>query len=69
MGGFGHKWEGLGLKNQHKVTAEESDGYEKMFRLATRKIFSALSPTIPIYWTLGNHDGEAGFKSTLVPAV
>lgn len=68
LGGFGHKWEGLGLKNQHKVTAEEIDDYEKMFRLATRKVFSALSPTIPIYWTLGNHDGEAGFLSTLVPA-
>lgn len=68
MGGFGHKWEGLGLKNQHKVTAEENDGYEKMFRLATRKVFSALSPTIPIYWTLGNHDGEAGFLSTIGPA-
>ena len=68
MGGFGHKWEGLGLKNQHKVTAAENDAYEKMFRIATRKVFSALSPIIPIYWTLGNHDGEAGFLSTLVPA-
>lgn len=68
LGGFGHKWEGLGLKNQHSVTAQENDSYEKMFRIATRKVFSALSPTIPIYWTLGNHDGEAGFLSTLVPA-
>lgn len=67
MGGFGHKWEGLGLKNQHKVTAEENDAYLKMFRIATRKIFSALSPTIPIYWCLGNHDGESGFYSTQVP--
>jgi len=68
FGGFGHKWVGLGLKNQYSVTDAEEDQYMKMFRIATRKIFSALSPTIPIYWTLGNHDGEAGFLNTLVPA-
>ena len=68
LGGFGHKWEGLGLKNQHTVTAQEMDAYEKMFRIATRKVFSALSPTIPIYWTLGNHDGEGGYLNTRVPA-
>jgi len=63
-GGFGHKWEGLGLKNQFEVSAEEQDAYTKMFRKATRKIFSALSPYIPIYWALGNHDGETGFHGT-----
>ncbi len=67
LGNFGHKWEGLGLKNQHEVTDQENDAYVKIFRKATRKIFSALSPTIPIYWTLGNHDGEAGFLNTRVP--
>lgn len=68
-GGFGHKWEGLGLKRQHATTEEERDQYVKTFRIATRKIFSALSPTIPIYWALGNHDGEAGFFGTRVPAI
>lgn len=63
-GGFGHKWEGLGLKNQFEVTDEERDAYTKMFRQATRRIFSALSPYIPIYWALGNHDGETGFHGT-----
>lgn len=63
-GGFGHKWEGLGLLNQFEVTDEERDAYTKIFRLATRKIFSALSPFVPIYWSLGNHDGEPGFHGT-----
>jgi hypothetical protein len=66
-GGFGHKWEGLGLKNQHAVTDEERDQYVRMFRIATRKIFSALSPTIPVYWVLGNHDGESGWLRTREP--
>lgn len=64
-GGFGHKWEGLGLKNQHEVSEEERDQYEVIFRKGTRKIFSALTPEIPIYWVLGNHDGESGYDATL----
>ncbi|MBN1271677.1 MAG: metallophosphoesterase [Candidatus Aminicenantes bacterium] len=64
-GGFGHKWPGLGLKNQHNVTDDELAEYMKIFRIGTRKIFSILSPEIPIYWALGNHDGEAGYHHFL----
>lgn len=67
-GGFGHKWEGLGLKNQYQITAEERDQYEKLFRKGTRKIFSALTPQVPVYWALGNHDGEPGYDLTQEPA-
>ena len=67
-GGFGHKWEGLGLKNQFQATAEEREQYEKIFRKGTRKIFSALTPQVPIYWALGNHDGETGYNTTQEPA-
>jgi len=63
-GGFGHKWPGLGLKNQFDVTDQERDQYMKIFRIGTRKIYSALSPEIPIYWALGNHDGELGYNRT-----
>lgn len=63
-GGFGHKWEGLGLKSQHEVTDFERDQYTKIFRIGTRKIFSALTPEIPVYWALGNHDGESGYDAT-----
>jgi 3',5'-cyclic AMP phosphodiesterase CpdA len=67
-GGFGYKWPGLGLKKMSETTAGERDLYEKIFHLGARKIFSALTPTVPIYWALGNHDGEQGFESTLEPA-
>ncbi|MFC2170202.1 hypothetical protein ACFLRM_06550, partial [Acidobacteriota bacterium] len=43
-GGFGHKWKGLGLKKQFEATPEELDRYLKIFRVSTRKIFSALTP-------------------------
>ena len=67
-GGFGYKWPGLGLKNQSEATAEDRALYERIFHLGTRKIFSVLTPTIPIYWALGNHDGEQGFEATLEQA-
>jgi 3',5'-cyclic AMP phosphodiesterase CpdA len=63
-GGFGHKWPGLGLKDQFDITDQERDQYMKIFRLGTRKIYSVLSPEIPIYWALGNHDGEMGYGRT-----
>jgi len=65
----GHRWEQLGLKSQHQATLAEIDQYEKLFRINQRKIFSALTPTVPIYWVLGNHDNEAGFNRTRESAV
>lgn len=67
-GGFFHKWRGLGLKGQNEATDFERDQYVKIFRLGTRKIFSALTPEIPIYWVLGNHDGESGYNVTIESA-
>lgn len=60
-GGFGHKWPGLGLKNQYEASDSDIAAYMKIFRMGTRKIFSALTPEVPVYWALGNHDGEAGY--------
>lgn len=68
-GGFGHKWRGLGLKRQFDVTDKERDQYMKIFKIGTRKIYSALSPEIPIYWALGNHDGEMGYNITRNSAI
>jgi len=67
-GGFGYKWPGLGLKNQSAASAEDLELYERIFHLGARKIFSALTPTIPVYWAMGNHDGEQGFEATLEQA-
>ncbi len=67
-GGFQYKWEGLGLKKRIEVTPEEREQYLKIFRVGTRKMLSALTPQIPIYWALGNHDAESGHESTKEPA-
>lgn len=61
-GGFGHTWESLGLPNQHLATELQLDSILKMFRLAQRKIYSALMSHIPCYYVLGNHDGENGWS-------
>ncbi len=68
-GGFGHKWEGLGLKNYYNITYHERDSYVEVFRRGTRKMFSSLTPEIPVYWALGNHDGELGTEITKEPAI
>jgi len=64
-GGFGHTWESLGLPNQHLATELELDAITRMFRLAQRKIYSALMSHIPCYYVLGNHDGENGWSRML----
>ena len=66
--GFEYKWPGLGLKDQNIATSEDVEQYEKIFRLGERKMFSGLSPNIPIYWVMGNHDQESGFIRTKNPA-
>jgi hypothetical protein len=64
-GGFGHTWEDLGLPNQHHATPAQKDAIIRMFRLAQRKIYSAIMAHIPWYYALGNHDGENGWGGTL----
>jgi len=60
--GAPYKWEGLGLKSPASgLSEQEVDNYAKLFWLGMRRIFSALTPSIPIYLCQGNHDGESGY--------
>jgi len=60
--GAPYKWEGLGLKSPASgLSEQEVDDYAKLFWLRMRRIFSALTPSIPIYLCQGNHDGESGY--------
>lgn len=67
--GAAYKWKGLGLKDPAEIlTLEEYDEYARLFWLRTRRILSGLTPSIPVYIALGNHDGESGFDILNVPA-
>lgn len=60
--GASYKWKGLGLKNPTDgLTDVEYDRYSGLFWLRMRKMLSALTPHIPVYIALGNHDGESGY--------
>ena len=62
--GAGYKWAGLGLKDPDAgLSEEEYDSICRLFWLRMRKMYSALSPTIPMYLCLGNHDGESGYDA------
>lgn len=65
----GYKWKGLGLQDpQHGLSQEVYEEYSRLFWLRMRKMYSAVSPHIPIYVVLGNHDGESAWDATRVPA-
>jgi len=65
--GAGYKWKGLGLKDsQDNLTDQDYDDISRILWLRVRRMLSALTPNIPIYLTLGNHDGELGFDSARI---
>ena len=60
--GAGYKWPGLGLKDPELgLTADDRDAYAKLFWLRMRRMYSALTPYLPLYLVQGNHDGESGY--------
>ena len=68
--GAGYKWKGLGLKDPDSgLTEQDLDDYAKLFWLRMRKMYSALTPHIPVYLVQGNHDGESGYDAARVPAI
>jgi len=61
--GAGYKWAGLGLKDPEMgLTSEDRDSYAKLFWLRMRRMYSALTPSLPLYLVQGNHDGESGYS-------
>lgn len=63
LGSF-HKWPGLGLPNQNLLSDSDFNSFARLFWLRMRKLYSALTPFIPVFIVLGNHDGEAQWNLT-----
>ncbi len=59
--GAGYKWSGLGLKDPAEASDSDYDAYARLFWLRMRRMYSALTPRLPVYLVLGNHDGESGY--------
>lgn len=67
--GASYKWKGLGLKDPlFGLTATDLNEYSRLFWLRMRKMLSAVTPTIPVYIVLGNHDGESSYDAAREPA-
>lgn len=61
--GANHRWAGLNLPTKNLHDSDYKAIAQSMW-LRMRKIYSALSPHIPIYIVFGNHDGEAQWQLT-----
>lgn len=59
--GANYKWKGLGLPIEN-LSEKDYDFISKILWLRMRKMYSALTPSIPIYIALGNHDGEEAWN-------
>ncbi len=55
--GAGYKWPGLGLPTEG-LTDREYDDISHVLWLRMRKMYSAITPHMPMFLAQGNHDGE-----------
>jgi hypothetical protein len=55
--GAGYKWPGLGLPTEG-LTDKEYDYISYVLWLRMRKMYSAITPHVPVFIAQGNHDGE-----------
>lgn len=55
--GAGYKWQGLGLPTVG-LTDKDYDYISYVLWLRMRKMYSAITPHVPMYIAQGNHDGE-----------
>lgn len=63
LGAF-HKWPGFGLPSLNFLSDSDCFGLARLFWLRMRRLYSALTPFIPVFIVLGNHDGEAQWSVT-----
>jgi 3',5'-cyclic AMP phosphodiesterase CpdA len=59
--GASYRWPILGLPSE-SLTEADKNAIAQTLWLRMRKIFSALTPSLPIYIALGNHDGEESWN-------
>lgn len=55
--GASYKWANFGLPTAN-LTPKDYDYISRVFWLRMRKIYSAVTPSVPVLVVLGNHDGE-----------
>lgn len=55
--GASYKWANFGLPISN-LTPKDYDYLSRVFWLRMRKIYSAITPSVPVLVVLGNHDGE-----------
>jgi hypothetical protein len=55
--GAGYKWPGLGLPTEN-LTDKEYNDISYVLWLRMRKMYSAITPHVPMFIAQGNHDGE-----------
>ncbi len=60
--GAGYRWKAWGLPSEN-LTDADYDYIARTLWLRTRKVFSGLTPSMPVYMAMGNHDGEEGWNS------
>ncbi len=60
--GAGYKWESWGLPYKN-FSDQDYEYIAKTLWYRSRKTFSAITPNIPVYWALGNHDGDESWNS------
>ncbi len=60
--GASYRWENMGLPYK-SLTEADKDYIARTLWLRMRKIFSALTPSLPFFIGLGNHDGEEGWNA------
>lgn len=60
--GSSYRWKAWGLPYEN-LTEADRDYIARTLWLRMRKVYSGLTPYMPVYITLGNHDGEEGWNS------
>ncbi|MGB8953172.1 MAG: metallophosphoesterase [Candidatus Aminicenantales bacterium] len=60
--GASYRWKDWGLPYQN-LTEADYDYIARTLWLRMRKIYSGLTPVMPVFLALGNHDGEEGWNS------
>jgi len=65
--GASYRWKNWGLPFQN-LTEKEYDYIARVLWLRARKTFSAITPNMPVYWALGNHDGDESWTGARAKA-
>jgi len=65
--GASYRWQNWGLPYQN-LTEKDYDNIARVLWLRSRKTFSAITPNMPVYWALGNHDGDESWTGARAKA-